>query len=109
MQPHREPRSPCHERRGAIVSSLKERNLLTPELDKALAVAETLTKLEDLYLPYRPKKRTRATIAKEKGLELLSELIWAQDAATNPVAAAQAAYILNQTRKRAPHAEGAAA
>ncbi len=76
------------ERRAAIVSSLKERNLLTPELDKALAVAETLTKLEDLYLPYRPKKRTRATIAKEKGLEPLSELIWAQDAATDANAAA---------------------
>jgi uncharacterized protein len=76
------------ERRAAIVSSLKERNLLTPELDKALAVAETLTKLEDLYLPYRPKKRTRATIAKEKGLEPLSELIWAQAAATDANAAA---------------------
>ena len=77
------------ERRAAIVSSLKERNLLTPALDNALAAAETLTKLEDLYLPFRPKKRTRATIAKEKGLEPLAELIWAQDAATDAEAAAQ--------------------
>ena len=76
------------DRRAAIVSSLKERNLLTPELDNALAAAETLTKLEDLYLPFRPKKRTRATIAKEKGLEPLAELLWAQDAATDAEAAA---------------------
>ncbi len=77
------------DRRAAIVSSLKERNLLTPELDKALAAAETLTKLEDLYLPFRPKKRTRATIAKEKGLEPLAELIWAQDTSTDAESAAQ--------------------
>ncbi len=77
------------DRRAAIVSSLKERNLLTPELDNALAAAETLTKLEDLYLPYRPKKRTRATIAKEKGLEPLAELVWAQDNAADATAAAQ--------------------
>jgi uncharacterized protein len=78
------------ERRAAILSSLKERNLLTPALEGAIAAADTLTKLEDIYLPYRPKKRTRATIAKEKGLEPLAELIWAQDPATDALAAAQA-------------------
>ncbi|HEY0946043.1 MAG TPA: Tex family protein [Opitutaceae bacterium] len=78
------------ERRAAITASLKERNLLTPELEKAIAAAETLTKLEDIYLPFRPKKRTRATIAKEKGLEPLAELIWAQDPATDVAAAAAA-------------------
>jgi uncharacterized protein len=77
------------DRRAAIVASLKERNLLTKELDLALAAAETLTKLEDLYLPFRPKKRTRATMAKEKGLDPLAELIWAQDSATDPAAEAQ--------------------
>ena len=80
------------ERRGAILASLQERNLLTPELAKALGAAETLTKLEDLYLPYRPKKRTRATIAKEKGLEPLAEVLWAQDPTTD-LAAAAAAYL----------------
>jgi uncharacterized protein len=77
------------ERRLAIVGSLKERGLLTPELEGALNAATTMTKLEDIYLPYRPKKRTRATIAKELGLEPLAELLWAQDPTTDPIAAAQ--------------------
>ncbi len=76
------------ERRASILSSLKERNLLTPELEKAIAAAETVTALEDIYQPFRPKKRTRATIAKEKGLEPLADLIFAQDAATLPEQAA---------------------
>ncbi len=78
------------ERRAAILASLKERNLLTPALEKAIAAADTLTVLEDIYLPFRPKKRTRATIAKEKGLEPLADLLFAQEAATDPLAAAQA-------------------
>ncbi|MBL9188217.1 MAG: RNA-binding transcriptional accessory protein [Opitutaceae bacterium] len=78
------------ERRTAILGSLKERNLLTPALEKAIAAADTLATLEDIYLPFRPKKRTRATLAKEKGLEPLADLLWAQDAATDPLAAAQA-------------------
>jgi uncharacterized protein len=77
------------ERRLAIVGSLKERGLLTPQLEGALNTATTMTKLEDIYLPYRPKKRTRATIAKELGLEPLAELLWAQDFTTDPIAAAQ--------------------
>ncbi len=77
------------ERRAVILASLKERGLLTPALDNQIALAETLTRLEDIYLPFRPKKRTRATIAKEKGLEPLAELIWAQDPATDLAAAAQ--------------------
>ena len=78
------------ERRAAILSSLKERNLLTPALEKSINAADTLAVLEDIYLPFRPKKRTRATIAKEKGLEPLSELLWAQDPTTDALAAAQA-------------------
>jgi uncharacterized protein len=78
------------ERRAAVLASLKERNLLTTALEKSINAAETLAVLEDIYLPFRPKKRTRATIAKEKGLEPLAELIWAQALATNPIAAAQA-------------------
>ena len=78
------------ERRASILASLKERNLLTPALDNQIALAETLVRLEDIYLPFRPKKRTRATIAKEKGLEPLAEQIWAQDPAIDLAAAAQA-------------------
>src|SRR3954466_8225759 len=72
------------ERRAAILASLKERNLLTPALEKAINAALTVTALEDIYLPFRPKKRTRATIAKEKGLEPLADLLFAQDPATEP-------------------------
>jgi len=78
------------DRRTTILASLKERNLLNPALEKSIMAAETLTALEDIYAPFRPKKRTRATIAKEKGLEPLANLLWAQEAATDPVAAAQA-------------------
>ena len=57
------------QRREAILKSLTERNLLTDELKSAIARAETITALEDVFQPYRPKRRTRATIAKELGLE----------------------------------------
>ncbi|MDD5210646.1 MAG: Tex family protein [Elusimicrobiales bacterium] len=65
-------------RREAIIKSLTERNLLTPELKLKIEAAEVLSKLEDIYLPFRPKRRTRATIAKEKGLEPLADQIYAQ-------------------------------
>ncbi len=77
-------------RREAILKSLNERGLLTEELKKQIDEAETLTTLEDIYLPFRPKRRTRATIAKEKGLEPLAELIYAQDPAVDPILEAQA-------------------
>jgi uncharacterized protein len=76
-------------RRDAIVASLKERNLLTAGLSEKIGAAESLATLEDIYLPFRPKKRTRATLAKEKGLEPLAELLFSQDPATDPLAAAQ--------------------
>jgi uncharacterized protein len=68
-------------RRKAILESLEEQNVLTAELRKSVESAATLTALEDIYLPYRPKRRTRATVAKEKGLEPLAELILAQEIA----------------------------
>ncbi|MFO7599173.1 MAG: Tex-like N-terminal domain-containing protein, partial [Candidatus Desulfacyla sp.] len=79
-------------RRDAILKSLRERELLTEDLEKRIASAETLTTLEDIYLPYRPKRRTRATVAREKGLEPLATLIFEQSDETDPVAAA-AGYI----------------
>ena len=77
------------QRREAIVKSLEERNLLTAELKAGLAQAETLTALEDIFLPYRPKRRTRATIATEQGLEPLADRIFTQLAAIDPLAEAQ--------------------
>jgi protein Tex len=65
-------------RREAILKSLEERELLTDELKEKIESAETMTELEDIYLPFRPKKRTRATIAKEKGLEPLALLVFEQ-------------------------------
>ncbi len=67
------------ERREAIVKSLAERELLTDELKQQIDVCETMAQLEDVYLPYRPKRRTRATIAREKGLEPLAEMLFGQD------------------------------
>ena len=65
-------------RREAVLKSLKEQEKLTPELEKAVMEAPTISKLEDIYLPYRPKRRTKATIAKEKGLEPLAETVFGQ-------------------------------
>ncbi|HWQ18781.1 MAG TPA: Tex family protein [Methanotrichaceae archaeon] len=65
-------------RRDAMLRSLDERGLLTEELKDALMAAETMASMEDIYLPYRPKRRTRATIAREKGLEPLAMSIFAQ-------------------------------
>lgn len=62
-------------RREAIVRSIEEQGKMTDQLRDHLAEAATMTELEDIYLPYRPKKRTRATIAKEKGLEPLAKII----------------------------------
>lgn len=76
------------ERRAAILKSLEERELLTDELKKAVAGAETMAVLEDVYLPYRPKRRTRATIAREKGLEPLAKLLFEQAASFDPAKSA---------------------
>jgi uncharacterized protein len=65
-------------RREAILKSLEERGQLTDELKEKILLAETMAVLEDIYLPYRPKRRTRATIAKEKGLEPLAQVLFEQ-------------------------------
>lgn len=77
-------------RRQTILQSLIERALLTDQLQAALQSASTLTALEDLYLPYRPKRRTRAAIAKEKGLEPLADLLFRNQATANPATEALA-------------------
>lgn len=66
-------------RRKVILESLEEQEVLTDKLRASVESASTMTALEDIYLPYRPKRRTRATIAKEKGLEPLAILIMEQN------------------------------
>jgi uncharacterized protein len=65
-------------RREAILKSLEERNQLTEDLSHKILEVETMVDLEDIYLPYRPKRRTRATMAREKGLEPLAEKLFDQ-------------------------------
>lgn len=79
-------------RRAAILESLKERNLLTDDLSEKIALAETMSALEDLYLPYRPKRRTRAMVARERGLEPLALALFAQESAEDAETVA-AAYV----------------
>jgi len=67
------------ERQDAVIASIEEQGKLTPELEAAILEAETLQTVEDLYLPYKPKRRTRAMIAQERGLGPLAELILAQE------------------------------
>jgi len=68
-----------NKRRESILKSLVERELLTDELKEEIENADSLTQLEDIYLPFKPKRRTKATIAREKGLEELAEIIFNQD------------------------------
>lgn len=92
-------------RREAILASLEERGLLTPELRAKVEAADALTVLEDIYLPYRPKRRTRASMAKERGLEPLADQLARQDR-TLPEAMA-AAYV--DAEKGVPDTEAALA
>ncbi len=71
------------EKKETILKSIEEQGKLTDELRSDIEKAETMVALDDLYLPYRPKKRTRATIAKEKGLEPLSNMILLQQPQTD--------------------------
>ncbi|MFU8765901.1 MAG: Tex family protein, partial [Haliea sp.] len=68
------------ERRGAIIKSIAEQDKLTPEQEQALLAADTKTRLEDLYLPYKLKRRTKAQIAREAGLEPLADALLANPA-----------------------------
>lgn len=80
------------ERKEQVLSSIREQEKLTPELERMVLEAKTLVAVEDLYRPYKPKRRTRATIAKEKGLEPFADLLMLQMIKTTLTEAA-AAYI----------------
>ena len=75
------------EKKADVIRLIDEQGLLTPEIEQAVNNAKTVTEIDDIYRPFRPKRRTRATIAKEKGLEPLAQILLEQDGA-NPETAA---------------------
>ncbi len=91
-------------RREEVAGSIEAQNAMTPELQKAIEAAATLAEVEDLYRPYKPKRKTRASVARARGLGPLAELLLAQDPATDPLA--EAAAYLNE---EVPDAEAALA
>src|SRR5687768_13409658 len=95
------------ERRAAIIKSITEQGKLGDALRAAVDEAETKQALEDLYLPYKPKRRTRATIARERGLEPLAELLWVRT--TGDAALEQAAHNYIDVEKGVPDAAAALA
>lgn len=76
-------------RRSEITNSITEQGKMTPELEAAISAAAVLVELEDIYRPFKQKRRTRASIAKEKGLEPLAQLISEQSPKTDPYAEAE--------------------
>ena len=93
------------DRRAAILKSIAEQGKLDDALRAAIDKAETKQALEDLYLPYKPKRRTRATIARERGLEPLAELLWGR--ATSDTALEKAADNYIDAEKGVPDAAAA--
>ena len=96
------------ERKNAVIASIEEQGKLTDELKASILAATTLVVVEDLYRPYKQKKRTRATIAKEKGLEPLADIIYAQEA-DRPIEEYAAEYISSEEGKEVPTAKDAIA
>ena len=78
------------EKREQVRTAIAEQGNLTEELAEKLDLAQTQTEIEDIYRPFRPKRRTRALIAKEKGLQPLAELLWGQRLRETPEQAAAA-------------------
>src|SRR5690349_19034067 len=71
------------DRRETVLASIAEQGKLTPELKAKIEAVLEKTELEDLYLPYKPKRRTKASIAREKGLEPLAQFLWDQTASNS--------------------------
>ena len=92
-------------RRQTILASISEQGKLTPELQARIEATRQKTELEDLYLPYKPKRRTKATIAKERGLEPLADLIAAQQLTSGSPPEAAAPFV--DPEKEVPTAEAA--
>ncbi len=90
IQDEAKTRKEFAERKAAIEKSIIEQGKMTPELQTKLDKAKTLSELEDIYLPYKPKRKTKASVARENGLEPLAELLFTQDPSADPEAAANA-------------------
>ena len=99
------------ERRKTVLDTIAEQGKLTPELQARIEATLEKTELEDLYLPYKPKRRTKASIARDKGLEPLAQYLWDQ-AARRPLADFAATFVSAEkgvasrgrgARGRAPH------
>jgi uncharacterized protein len=78
-----------HERRATVLSEIESQGKLTAELKRKILASQTKPELEDLYAPFKPKRRTRATIARDRGLEPLADLMWAQNKADDVEALAR--------------------
>ena len=96
------------DRKTQVLASIEEQGKLTEELKAAITAAETMVLVEDLYRPYKQKRRTRATIAKEKGLEPLAQFIYAQEA-TEDVEVKAAEFISGEEGKEVATAQDAIA
>jgi protein Tex len=92
-------------RRETILSSIQEQGKLTDELKARIEATFDRAELEDLYLPYRPKRRTKATIARDRGLGPLADYLWAQQATTQPLAELAATFV--NAEKEVPTVEDA--
>ena len=78
------------DKKQQVIRAITQQDKMTPELMKQITAADTMVAVDDLYLPYRPKRRTRASVAREKGLEPLAENILAQEPDTALAEAAAA-------------------
>lgn len=87
------------DRRETVLNSIREQGKLTPDLETRINLCLDKTELEDLYLPYKPKRRTKATIAREKGLEPLACYLWAQQAVPGQTAESLAATLVDPARE----------
>src|ERR1700679_1281108 len=80
-------------RRETILASILEQGKLTDDLKSRIDATFDRSELEDLYLPYRPKRRTKATIARDRGLQPLADYLWAQTATSQPLAIFAATFV----------------
>lgn len=97
--------SELEERKLTVLKSIEEQGKLTPELTARIAGTRLKTELEDLYLPYKPKRRTKATVARERGLEPLADLIAAQEATAGTPEEAALPFVAPE--REVPHAAAA--
>src|SRR5438876_2585126 len=81
------------DRRETVLASIQEQGKLTPELKIRIEAALEKTELEDLYLPYKPKRRTKASIARDRGLEPLAQFLWDQQPGESPLGDLAATFV----------------